>query len=273
MRQQDDIKRDGNDCAEDDIDILDDREYITGSETASTLHTDSAQQYNDQCRGIQDKRGYWVNDCHAYIRADDIVSHDMCSVSNTFMCLWLPVERANDADAAQAFAYQIVLLVAVLVGDVPEMLDPLAHEQARGNQKRYCADDHNGKENVFAHAKEDTTQERQRDDQNPAAEHGDDLIQGAYVMRGACDQVGSPEASDFFQRHGVDLTEKCGAQAPCVTCNDFVNDPVAAGYGKQTGQREPEHPGRSLQNIAECVAFRSTVYALVQNIGHERGQQ
>ena len=189
------------------------------------------------------------------------------------MGIALPVEGADDADAAQTLADQVVLLVALLVGDFPQMLDPAAQKQAGGDQQRHGAEDHEREREVLAHAEDDAADKHQRDDEDAAAEHRDRLVQSTDVMGGTGDQIGGADAAQLRERHGVHFSEKGGAEIPGVAADDVIDHPVSARDRGKAQQRQPEHPSRGLQDVAEGVSLRRAVDALVQHVGHQRRQQ
>ena len=187
--------------------------------------------------------------------------------------VFLRVIGADDADAAQPFPDQIVLLVALAVGDLPEVLDPLAEEYARSEEQRHDADDHEREVNILAHAENDAAEKHQRDNEDAAAEHGDHLVERAHVMGGTGDQIGGAYAAHLRQGHGMDPAEEGGAQIPGIAGDDVIDHPVAPGHGAQAQQREPQHPACGFEDVAEGVGLRRAVNALVQHVGHQRRQQ
>ena len=273
MREHDDVVGDRNDCPQDDSDILDHGEDVAGCQAGAPLHADAAQQHYQQRHDIQHKDGRRVDDSHADIGADQVVGHRAGGPGHFFMGLVLPVEGTDHADAAQPFPHQVVLPVAEFVGDFPAVLDLFAQEQAGADHQRHGAEDNQRKLEILPHAEDDAAQERQRDDQDAAAERGDHPVQGVHVMGRARHDVGRAEASDLFQRHGMDLPEEGGAQAPGISGNHVINNPVAAAHGQQAQHGNPQHPQGGGNDIAESISLRRAIDAPVQDVGHERGQQ
>ena len=271
--QHDDVVGNGDDGPQDDADVLDDGENVPGGEAAAPFHADASQEDHQQGRHIQHEGRSGVDDLHAHVGPDDVVGHGAGGTGDPFVGLLFPVEGPDDPDAPQPFPDQVVLLVAVFVGDLPEMLDLPAHQHPRADQQRHGAEDHQGEGHVLPHAEEHAPQEHQGDDEDAAAEHGDDFHQGVHVVGGAGHQVGGADPSHLRQGHGVHLAEEGASQAPGIAGDGLVDHPVAPGHGGQAHQGDPQHPGGGFQYVDKGVGLRGTVNALVQHVGHEGGQQ
>ena len=244
MGQHDNGKGHRDNGAKDDVDILDHGEDIAGREAAAALHPDAAQPDDQQDREIQHKGRQGVDDGHVDVGADDVVGHDTGRLGDAPVGVALPVKGPDDPDAPEAFAHQVVLPVAVFVGDLPQVGDLLAHQQNHGNQQRNRAEDDQREPEILPHAQKDGPKEHQRDNHQIAAEHGDDPVQGPHVVGGAGDQVGGANPPHLRQSHGVDLAENGGAQAPGVAGDDVINHPVAARNGGDADQGDGQHqPG------------------------------
>ena len=255
------------------IHVLDHGENVAGGQAAAPLHAQAAQIDDQQRRRVQHKGGQRVDDGHVDVGADDVVRHDPGGLGDAPVGLPLPVEGADHADAPQPLPDQIVLLVAVVVGDLPEMVDLFAHEEHNGNQQRHGADDHQREPEILAHTEEYAPQKHQGNDDDIAAEHGHHPIQRAHVMGGAGHQIGGADAPHLGQGHGVDLAEQGGAEAPGVAGNDLIDHPIASRHRGQAQHGNAQHPAGGFQNIAEGIPLGGAVDALVQHVGHQRRQQ
>ena len=250
-----------------------DGENVAGGEAGAPFHADAAQEDHQQGRSVQHEGRRGVDDLHAHVGADDVVRHGAGGVGDPLVGQTLPVEGPDDPDAPQPFPDQVVLLVAVIVGDLPELVDLLAHGKDRRQQQRHGAEDDERELNVLAHAEEDAAEEGQRNDDDAAAEHGDDPVQRAHVVGRARHKIGGADAAHLGERHAVDLTEQGGAEAPGVARDHVIDHPVAARNGGQTEQRDAEHPRAGFEDIAEGIRLRRAVNALVQDVGHQGGQK
>ena len=117
----------------------------------------------------------------------------MRGVRNAAVLALFRVERADDADAAQALAQQGVLHVDVVVGLAPQRQHALAQQHDDERQQRDKGQQHERKHDVLAHGQHHAAEEQHRDRCDRAGEHGGDPRHGVDIVRGARDERGRAE--------------------------------------------------------------------------------
>lgn len=136
---------------------------------------------------------------HGHVGADDVLRHDMRGVRNAAVLALFRVERADDADAAQAFAQQGVLHVDVVVGLAPQRQHALAQQHDDERQQRDKGQQHEREHDILAHGQHHAAEKQHRDRCDRAGEHGGDPRDGVDVVRGARDKRGVPSEPELFK--------------------------------------------------------------------------
>ena len=185
--QHDDGEGHGNDGPQDDVDVLDHGEDVAGGQTAPPLHPDAAQIDDQKGGGVQHKGRHGVDHGHGHVGPDDVVGHDPGGVGDLLMGLPFPVKGPDHPDAPEPLPDQVVLPVAVFVGDLPKVVDLFAQKEHPQDQQGHHAEDDQRQPEVLPHTQKHAAQEHQRYDDEVAAEHGDHPVQGAHVVGGTGD--------------------------------------------------------------------------------------
>ena len=179
------------------------------------------------------------------------------------------VERADDADAAQALAQQGVLHVDVVVGLAPQRQHALAQQHDNERQKRNKGQQHEREHDVLAHGQHHAAEKQHRDRCDRAGEHGGDPRDGVDVVRGARDKRGRAERAEFLKRERVDLAEHVRAQIGTEAGDDLGRQPRSAEDAGEADGGDGQHLQAAHGNGRKIA--RSD--AAVQNGGHPCRQQ
>ena len=155
--------------------ILRDGENIARAHAARSVHHLQAAEIDDQNDGHIQKEGRDGQQCsHGDVAADDIFRHDARCIRDALMLVRFGIEGADDADAAQAFAHDAVLLVDVQVGFFPQGQHLLACQPAAQQDHRDKGKQNERQLDVLAHRQHDAADKEHGNGRHGAAEHGGD---------------------------------------------------------------------------------------------------
>ncbi len=273
MRQHHDRERRGNQRREDDRKILQHGKHVACRQAAAPFKPHSAHVYHQQRSGVEQKRDGGVNQRHRDVGTDDVVRHDAGCAGDALVGGLLPVKGPDHTDTPDPLAHQSILLVTVVVRQSPQACDLPAEQQNAAEDQRDHHQNDQGQARVLAQTHDHPAQKHQRDDQGAAAEHGDDPVEVAHVVGRARDQVGHADAAQLFKGHGVDLGKQVRAKRAGKAACDLKDQAVAKQHRRQTHKRQNQHPAAERQDHRQGVGLRRPIQALVQDLGHEVGQQ
>ena len=269
-RIHDDGERGHDNAVHDHGDILDDGENVARAHAADAVdHAPAAEIDDEQGGDVQKQRGKRREQAHGHVGADDVLRHDMRGVRNAAVLALFRVERADDADAAQALAQQGVLHVDVVVGLAPQRQHALAQQHDDERQQRDKGQQHERKHDVLAHGQYHAAEEQHWDRCDRAGEHGGDPRHGVDIMRGARDKRGRAERAEFLKRERVDLAEHVRAQVGAEAGDDLGRQPRPAENAGEADGRNGQHL-QAAHGDGRKIARGD---AAVQNGGHPRRQQ
>lgn len=170
--QHDYHKRRHHDAVHRQCDILDYRKDVAAADAAQAVfHAPAAYPHDKHRRHVHQRDGQRRDESHADIRVDDVVGHDMRGLVDALMLARLAVEGADNADAVQAFADNVVLLVDVAVGDDPQRLDLSADHGDDDEHDRHEHQHDQREHRVLAHGQQHAAEKQHRYRHDAAGEH------------------------------------------------------------------------------------------------------
>ena len=128
------------------------------------------------------------------------------------MLLVLVVESADNANSAEAFAHNSVLLVDIAVGNAPKRLYSSADEHNGYEHYGNEAEHYGGKQHILSEGKENSAEEQYRHGNNACGEHGGYPAQGFGIVGGTGNKRRSAKLAHFAESHGVHLDKNGSAK-------------------------------------------------------------
>ena len=172
VRQHDDSKAAHQHAVGHEREILDDGEDIAaGDGMTARLHAPAAEPQDRHARKIHQQHGCRAQKAHLHVGVDDVLGHDVGSVGDLLLQARFLIECADDADAVQPLAHDVVLDVDVLVGGLVQGPDALAdgpddQEDRRDEQQQDQAHRH-----ILAQRKDDAAEKQHGDRDETAGDH------------------------------------------------------------------------------------------------------
>ena len=163
--------------------ILDDGEDIAaGDGVAARLHAPAAEPYDRHACEIHKQHGRRAQKSHLHVGIDDVLGNDVCGVGDILLQTRFLIKCADNADAVQTFAHDVVLDIDVLIRCFVQRADALAdgpddQENRRDEQQQDQAHRH-----VLAQRQNDTAEKQHRNRNEAAGDHRCDPGDGADVV-------------------------------------------------------------------------------------------
>ena len=164
--------------------ILNEREDIAARDVGhARLHPKAADIHHQQHRDVQNEHRQRTDKAAADVGVDDIFGHDVRGVRDFLLLLRLLIERADDADAVQALAHDIVLNIDIFVGFTVQRVDGFANGQDNEEHQRHKRQQDQRQHHVLAHRQHHAAYHQHGDGDEAARDDGGHPGHGADIMR------------------------------------------------------------------------------------------
>ena len=270
VRQHDDGKAAHQHAVGHEREILDDGEDIAaGDGVAARLHAPAAEPQDRHARKIHQQHGCRAQKAHLHVGVDDVLGHDVGGVGDLLLQARFLIECADDADAMQPLAHDVVLDVDVLVGGLVQGPDALAdgpddQEDCRDEQQQDQAHRH-----VLAQRKDDAAEKQHGDRNETAGNHRRDPRDRADVIGRPGQQRSRADGVELLKRHIVDEGKHVRAQISVEARDHVAADLPPHQQRGQARRRDGQHPHAAAHDIRKV----RLPDAVIQNVVHDRRQQ
>ena len=250
-------------------DVLDNGKDVPGAGRAHQLHPRAAHPDDDHGGGVENKQGQGGHGPHMDVGPDDVLRHHPGGIGQALLLVGLLVEGPDHPDAPQPLPHDVVLPVGVVVGLLPQGVNPPADEHHHHEQGRDKAQQQQAQHRVLPQSQQHAPQKQHRNGGHGAREHGGHPGYGFDVVGGAGDQGGGAHSAELLKGEGVDLLEDVPAQVGAEVRHHLGAGLGPQQHGPQAHQGHKEHRRTAADDIGKIGA----VYACVDNAAHNGGQQ
>ena len=250
--------------------ILNNRKDIAAGEgMAARLHAPAAEPQNRHARKIHEQHGCRTQKAHLHVGVDDVLGHDMRGVGDLLLQACFLIKCADDADAVQALAHDVVLNVDVLVGRFVQGADAPADGPDDQEDRRDEQQENEAHHHVLAQRQNDAAEKQHGDRDETAGNHRRDPGDRADVVGRPRQERSRADGVEFLKRHVVDEGKYVRAQIG-VEARDHVAADLPPGQKRgQARRRDHQHPYAAAHDIRKV----RLPDAVIQNIVHDRRQQ
>ena len=270
VRQHDHGKAAHQNAVGDKRQILDDGEDIAaGDGVAARLHAPAAEPYDRHACEIHKQHGRRAQKSHLHVGIDDVLGHDVCGVGDLLLQTRFLIKCADNADAVQTFAHDVVLDIDVLIRCFVQRADALAdgpddQENRRDEQQQDQAHRH-----VLAQRKDDAAEKQHGDCNETAGDHRRDPRDRADVVGRPGQQRSRADGVELLKGHVVDEGKHVRAQIGVEARDHVAADLPPRQQRGQARRRDGQHPHAAAHDI-RIVRLPD---AVIQNVVHDRRQQ
>ena len=270
VRQHDHREAAHQNAVGDKCQILDDsKDIAAGDGVAACLHAPAADPYDRHARKIHKQHGRRTQKSHLHVGVDDVLGHDVRRVGDLLLQACFLIKCADDADAVQALAHDVVLNVDVLVGRFVQGADPFADGPDDQKDRRDEQQQDQAHHHVLAQRQNDAAEKQHRDRNETAGDHRRDPGDRSDIVSRPGQERGSADGVEFLERHIVDEGKHVRSQVG-VEARDHIAADLPPGQKRgKASRRNGQHPRAAAHDIRKV----RLPDAVIQNVVHDRRQQ